>query len=39
MTMVNRVMPYNLFKQLNIMWCHVISKTIICNDHVDLHFK
>ncbi len=30
MTMVTRVMPNNLFKQLNMTWCQVVTKTIMC---------
>jgi hypothetical protein len=39
MTMVIKVMPENLFKQPNMTWSHVVSKTIMCNVHVDLHIK
>jgi hypothetical protein len=34
MVMVTIVMLDNLFKQLNITWCQVVSKK-----YVDLHFK
>jgi hypothetical protein len=39
MTMVIKVMLDSLFKQLNMAWCQVVSKTIMCNVHVDLHLK
>jgi hypothetical protein len=39
MTMVTKIMLHNLFNQLNMTWCQVLSKTIMCNDHMDLHLK
>ncbi len=38
MSMVIRVMSDGLFKQPNMTWCHIVSKTIVCNVHVDVHF-
>jgi ribosome-associated toxin RatA of RatAB toxin-antitoxin module len=29
----------NLLKQFNMTWCQVVSKTSMCNVHMDLHFK
>jgi hypothetical protein len=34
MTLVIRVMLDNLFKQLNMTWCQVVSKAIMCNVHI-----
>jgi len=38
-TMITRVMSNGLLEQLNMMWCHVMSKTTMCDVHVDLHLK
>jgi len=37
--MVIRVMLDNLLKQLNMTWCQVVSKTTMCNFHMDLQLK
>jgi hypothetical protein len=39
MIMVTRVMSNGLLEQLNMMLCHVMSKTTMCNVHMDLHLK
>jgi len=39
MTMVIKITLENLFKQLIKTWSHVVSKTTMCNVHVDLHIK
>jgi hypothetical protein len=36
MTMVTRVMSNGLLEQLNMMWCHVMSKTTMCDVHMDI---
>jgi hypothetical protein len=37
MTMVTRIMSNG--EQLNMMWCHVMSKTTMCDVHMDLYLK
>jgi hypothetical protein len=37
--MVIKVTPDGLFKQLNMTWCHVVSKITMGNVHVDVHLK
>jgi ribosome-associated toxin RatA of RatAB toxin-antitoxin module len=38
MFMIIKVMLDNLFRQLNMVWYHVMSKIMMCNVHLDLHF-
>jgi hypothetical protein len=37
--MVTRVVFNSLLKQFNMTWCQVVSKTTMCNVHMDLQLK